>query len=323
MLPVPYVPPVTPPSPLDRPPSRRRPRTVLLLAAVFVATPLAAIAVLRDAGTATPRKPSTETAAVAEVAPPPAKTTVAEAEKTDAPAPPPGPLRGPATSGGAQPYVTGQGTSAADPTATADRSGVRVIDLSKKAAETGEPVPAAATPAPPRPATTTKAEPARPAPAAEEAKPAAPTAAESPAVDTAAVPLPRPRPNIPSVAATATAAPQTEAQNFAARLEALRRGDVRPPSSMEAAPPEDDEEVVVVPRRRHWSAWSWVPFVGDPGPRPTLRTYPTQPSRVARDERVDDSCHWHAWPVEGMAFHREIRCHWHDDPNDPSIRYVR
>jgi hypothetical protein len=95
---------------------------------------------------------------------------------------------------------------------------------------------------------------------------------------------------------------------------------------MDTAPAAEDEEVVVVPRRRTWSAWGWVPFVGPGDPRPPLRAYPSQPGesgRLARDQRLDDSCHWHAWPVEGMAFHREIRCHWHEDPGDPSIRYVR
>lgn len=36
-----------------------------------------------------------------------------------------------------------------------------------------------------------------------------------------------------------------------------------------------------------------------------------------------DNCHYHAFPGDGMRFHREIRCHWHEDAGDPSIRYVR
>jgi hypothetical protein len=33
-------------------------------------------------------------------------------------------------------------------------------------------------------------------------------------------------------------------------------------------------------------------------------------------------CHYHAWRVPGMVFHRDIRCHRHVQWDHPSIRYV-
>ena len=55
--------------------------------------------------------------------------------------------------------------------------------------------------------------------------------------------------------------------------------------------------------------------------RPALRSW-DRPDRVAGAPH-GESCHYHLYPTDDMAFHREVRCHWHEDPRDPSIRYVR
>jgi hypothetical protein len=33
-------------------------------------------------------------------------------------------------------------------------------------------------------------------------------------------------------------------------------------------------------------------------------------------------CHYHAWRVRGMRFHRHVECHRHTRWNHPSLRYV-
>lgn len=114
---------------------------------------------------------------------------------------------------------------------------------------------------------------------------------------------------------------------FADRLAAIRRSEERRAAARAPVeePPvvEEDEEVVVVPRR---GGWGFVPpFFADGPRRPALRSYDPPPPREAMGERAPrgENCHYHAWPTEDMAFHRAVKCHWHRDPDDPSIRYVR
>ncbi|NLH79445.1 MAG: hypothetical protein GX458_01180 [Phyllobacteriaceae bacterium] len=141
--------------------------------------------------------------------------------------------------------------------------------------------------------------------------------------------------------------PSGTSGDFADRLAAIRRSEARravevapraveAPSRVVVDPPprqrvvrpqvveEDpnvDEEVIVVPRR-HWSLIP--PFFDERPRRPALPSYDPPPSREAVDRAPrGENCHYHAWPTEDMAFHRSVKCHWHRDPNDPSIRYVR
>lgn len=108
--------------------------------------------------------------------------------------------------------------------------------------------------------------------------------------------------------------------DFADRLATVRRDEQRRLQAPPATGWEDDEEVVVVPQRRGWSILP--PFFDDRPTRPVLRPY-DPPPRVAERPVGHSNCHYHAWPTEEMDFHREIACHWHANPRDPSLRYVR
>jgi hypothetical protein len=166
MLPVLYVPPVTPPSPEDRPPPRRRPR-LALVAALLIGTPLLAWATLW-LGFAAPEVVALAATPIEATRPAdPAATTgtlrLAEAAT--------GPAAGPATSGGSQPYLAGTAPSpkpepkpaASDP--ASEGAGVRVIDMNRKAGTEH--------PAPPKPAPTVATEaPAKPVATETPAKPA-------------------------------------------------------------------------------------------------------------------------------------------------------
>ena len=87
--------------------------------------------------------------------------------------------------------------------------------------------------------------------------------------------------------------------------------------------PEDEEDVIVAAPPPREQRWGFVPpFFG--GPRgEVLRPFEAPPREAMRREVRGENCHYHAWPTEDMAFHRGIRCHWHQDPGEPSLRYVR
>ena len=132
------------------------------------------------------------------------------------------------------------------------------------------------------------------------------------------VPLPPKRVAPPP---TPRAASAERGDDFADRLAAIRRAEGRRAVEARPPPPDDDEEeIVVAPRRR----WGFVPPFFDERPRgPVLRPYEAPPRVVTESAPHEENCHYHAWPTEDMAFHRTVRCHWHRDPDDPSIRYVR
>jgi hypothetical protein len=35
------------------------------------------------------------------------------------------------------------------------------------------------------------------------------------------------------------------------------------------------------------------------------------------------NCHYHNYPSQESPFHRDVQCHWHQNPTDPAIRYVQ
>lgn len=89
---------------------------------------------------------------------------------------------------------------------------------------------------------------------------------------------------------------------------------------------EDDEDTsLYVMRPRHAApGWHGYPYYYPARPR-VLRPYaPVPPQAYYRaPQQPAGNCHFHAFPEQGMRFHREIRCHWHEDAEHPSLRYAR
>lgn len=213
---------------------------------------------------------------------------------------------------------------------------VRVIDLSKPKDKPKPPATAAGQP----PKATTPAQ-------AATGQPNAP----APKVETTAVPKP---PASPSAAALAAEALRKK-QQAAAKAKANEPQVVRGPNGevytreqyerrYGALDPQSnvpvqrnaprapqayyDDEEVVIERPRRWSLFP--PYYYGDGPverRTVLRPYEPEPRiRTYTEPRAHyagQNCHFHAYPVEGMPFHRDVRCHWHRDADDPSLRYVR
>jgi hypothetical protein len=103
------------------------------------------------------------------------------------------------------------------------------------------------------------------------------------------------------------------------------RPDIRPPrpDRPDVRPPRPDRPDVRPPRPRppfaerpphhrpgYWRRWR-------PGIRFVIIPVPTY--EVISEV---DWCHYHAWRVRGMAFHRDVQCHQHTDWDHPSLRYV-
>ncbi len=204
-------------------------------------------------------------------------------------------------------------------------------------------------------------QPASPPPASSSTA-SAPPASPSASSTEASAPIAPPRDQTterkaatrqPSVTAPAGAAASSAgASDFADRLATMRRSEEgtprvlgAPPRYLEVPPSVDDEEDTRVvtpslprderydrPKYRRDSDSNWddegpLPPAGipgdDPAPRRTLRPYDT-PDRIVRSGTPrGENCHYHAYPADDMPFHREVRCHWHEDPNDPSIHYTR
>lgn len=370
-LPVLWVPPVTPPSPEDRPPRNRRTRNLLLGAAVLIATPLLIVAVLGQTGKGerVAEGPSTSGGSQPYIAAPattPAtgaqKETPADPAPTAAAVPttpaPTSPAPSPSTSATTTSARTEAAPEPTPPTTVngADGQPVRVIDIGKRPGEApttvvAQPPVKAAPGEPAKPQDSRAAAPATAAPIAPQAiRPSVdPTSPAKPATATAtpnvtapvtgeaattaapqSVPLPEKKP-----VARETTTPRarvavqppadgrtTSRDDFSERLGAIRRSESR--RAVEAEPPivdEEDDGVIVVPRRR---GWGFLPplFGSDEPPRPALRSF-DPPDRLVRNRPSRaENCHYHAYPTDDMTFHRDVRCHWHDDPNDPSLRYV-
>jgi hypothetical protein len=141
---------------------------------------------------------------------------------------------------------------------------------------------------------------------------------------------PKPKPALPKREAVRTPSrdediPRADGGgDFADRLATIRREESRRVIERPRyvpQPEDDDEEVVVVPGPR----WGWQPpAIFDDRPRgPVLRSFERPSREAASRDPVGENCHYHAWPTEDMAFHRQVQCHWHRDPRDPSLRYVR
>lgn len=386
-LPVRWVPPITPPSPEDRPPRRSGRHGLLIAAAAIAVSTVAAVALMSGGAgsrvaegpttgggnqpylvtgaSATPEKPASTTSE---------KPATATSDVSATPAAPP-----PSAARIVEPPASP--TAAAPAAGPTPHDGVRVIDLSKKPGEANPstvarvPVrpatsPASAAPrpaAPPRAASqeaTAAPPPVTPAPVPT---PVAPTTTATRAAEPAPVPALR-QTTDPAAATAASSEPRRrpgtadgasptsttgDRGDFADRLATIRRseeGAVRraeepvaprvlgaPPRWLEAPPSVADEEdtriVTPPPMREPRRGWrrDWeedggpIPPAGidDEPARPALRSF-DPPGRVARDRSRDgENCHFHAYPADDMAFHRDVRCHWHDDARDPSIRYVR
>ena len=210
-----------------------------------------------------------------------------------------------------------------------------------------EPAAAASAPAVPAVGATAATGRGGEVPSAETGKPV-----ENKSVETKSGAAPQPLPSKRTATAPQPLPEPTKraggGDDFADRLAAIRRSETRrpvepAPHAVEVPPPaaqprsaaqprpirpqvveedpEVEEEVIVVPRRH----WGFIPPFFDDGPRrPVLRSYDPPPPREAMERAPrGENCHYHAWPTEDMAFHRSVKCHWHRDPNDPSIRYVR
>lgn len=223
---------------------------------------------------------------------------------------------------------------------------VRVIDLSKPKDKPKPPVTAAGQ----TPKATTPAQ-AAPAQAATGQASTGQTNTPAPKAETAATPKPPASPSAAALAAEALRKKQQAAAKAKATEPQVVRGpngevytreqyerrygalDPQPDVPVQRNAPRapqayyDDEEVVIERPRR----WSLFPpyYYGDRPverrsvlrpyePEPRIRTY-AEP----RTHYAGQNCHFHAYPVEGMPFHRDVRCHWHRDADDPSLRYVR
>ncbi|WP_407050035.1 hypothetical protein [Methyloraptor flagellatus] len=223
---------------------------------------------------------------------------------------------------------------------------VRVIDLSKPKDKPKPPVTAAGQP----PKATTPAQ-AAPAQAATGQASTGQTNTPAPKADTATAPKPPASPSAAALAAEALRKKQQAAAKAKATEPQVVRGpngevytreqyerrygalDPQPDVPVQRNAPRapqayyDDEEVVIERPRR----WSLFPpyYYGDRPVerRPVLRPYEPEPRirtyAEPRTHYAGQNCHFHAYPVEGMPFHRDVRCHWHRDADDPSLRYVR
>ncbi|MEJ1161803.1 hypothetical protein [Prosthecomicrobium sp. N25] len=89
-------------------------------------------------------------------------------------------------------------------------------------------------------------------------------------------------------------------------------------------PAAEEDAYLPYPSRRWSERFVYTYPYYRPG-TPVLRPYAAQPYAYYRQApRVGGNCHYHAYPAEGAGpFHREIRCHWHEEPDDPSLRYAR
>lgn len=221
--------------------------------------------------------------------------------------------------------------------------------------------PPATTSTPPSatPAATAGSSPATPPPTSGESAAVAPpvspapstpaTSREAPVAPREAAPEKKTVARPPAHAPAKPAASGSSSSDFADRLATIRRAEEPPPRVLGAPPRNlevppsvaDDEDTRIVtpslprderyvPRRSRDADWdddARLPPAGipgdDPPPRRALRPFEGPDRMVRAGAPRGEDCHYHAYPTDDMAFHRDIRCHWHDDPNDPSIHYTR
>lgn len=192
----------------------------------------------------------------------------------------------------------------------------------------------------------TRQEAARAAQPAEVA-PAAP----APTV-TATVPPAAPAPSTASVTPTAPAAPKPVATATRPRqgevppgVNPAFAGDPRavvpisPPQqrpSVAAAPPAQQPQHGVVIVRRPMFFGLFGPEVNvtervvvltPPANVGSTQAAPRPPAAVGQPKVVSrkptSNCHYHAAPAAGMGYaHRDVQCHWHENPGEPTLRYV-
>lgn len=286
--------------------------------------------------------PAPTAPAVASPAPGAAPDPARKAAETPAATPPraPGPARSdePAAS---------ERKSADAPKPEPKKDDVRKIDLGKRPTELAKPAEVARQPSPPA---TKPEKPPREAPSIDEAetKPARPaprpSVAERPA-PTAERPGPTvERPQRPAVVERRTPPKPTPDPRLARHdaedgevvywIDPYTGRPVPAPQTTERRRPvapegrrylEDDESSSVYVHRPRWSPYYGYQYYRPYAEGRVLRPYePIPPQAYYRaPQRAGENCHFHAYPVDGMRFHRDIKCHWHEDAEDTSLRYAR
>lgn len=186
--------------------------------------------------------------------------------------------------------------------------------------------------------------------AARAAQPAEVAPAVAPTV-TATVPPAAPAPATASVTPTAPAAPKPVAAAAKPRQGELPPGvnpalaadpravvPISPPQqrpSVAAAPQPQPQHGVVVVRRPMFfglfgpevNVTERVVVLTPPANVGSTQAAPRPPAAVGQPKVVSrkptSNCHYHAAPAAGMGYaHRDVQCHWHENPGDPTLRYV-
>jgi hypothetical protein len=168
---------------------------------------------------------------------------------------------------------------------------------------------------------------AQPEPAAAQPEPAAPTTA------TAAAPPPA-EPAKPKTAARPHTTDLPPGVNPAVVGEAPRPVAPPPQQQRPAVVPTPPPGVVVVRRPMFFGLFGpevnvtervvvLTPPANVGSTQASSRPQAATGSRTAATRRGSESCHYHAYQAPGMGYaHRDVQCHWHQNPSDPSLRYV-
>lgn len=107
-----------------------------------------------------------------------------------------------------------------------------------------------------------------------------------------------------------------------------------PPQQRTAAVPAQPQHGVVVVRRPMFfglfgpevNVTERVVILTPPANIGSTQASPRPPAPIAAPRvvrRPAENCHYHTRQAPGMGYaHGDIQCHWHQDPNHPSLRYV-
>ncbi|MBP0574067.1 hypothetical protein J8J27_25545, partial [Mycobacterium tuberculosis] len=92
-------------------------------------------------------------------------------------------------------------------------------------------------------------------------------------------------------------------------------------------PPQPQHGVVVVRKPLFFGLFGpevdvteRVVVLTPPAPIGATRPAPPPPAGarvVTSQRRAADNCHYHAYPMPGTYAHRDVQCHWHENPNEP------
>lgn len=258
---------------------------------------------------------------------------------------------GPSTSGGNLPYISGKppgphrSPETVRPAPAAKPAEPAPVKPVEAAGPDRKPTEAAAPAAPQEPASTEVKTTVAPRPTLERERPEAPAAstdggraepAQSPRK--AAEPA-RPKAQPPQRRSTETARreeprgrssagparrpPEGTADRYGYRMEPPTRGERYgrgPAERPRVIEPEDD---YLYGRPAAPFGFRPYAYVRPYREGPALRSFEPSPQFQYRRGGSDMGCHSHAFPTDDMRFHRDVQCHWHEDPADFSLRYVR